>query len=93
MISTNEYFDGNVKSIGYKSSTGKSTIGVMEAGTYEFGTSEHETMTVIEGEMTVKLPNATEWETYKAGEKYTIDANEKFQVTVSEQTAYLCQYK
>ncbi|MDO7137320.1 MULTISPECIES: pyrimidine/purine nucleoside phosphorylase [Algibacter] len=92
MISTNEYFDGNVKSIGYKSATGKSTIGVMEAGTYEFGTSEHETMTVIEGAMTVKLPNATEWVTYKAGEAYTIDANQKFQVKVSEQTSYLCQY-
>ncbi|GAL60786.1 pyrimidine/purine nucleoside phosphorylase [Algibacter lectus] len=92
MISTNEYFDGNVKSIGYKSATGKSTIGVMEAGTYEFGTSEHETMTVIEGEMTVKLPNSKEWVTYKAGEAYTIDANQKFQVKVSEQTSYLCQY-
>lgn len=93
MISTNEYFDGNVKSMAYTSATGQSTIGVMEAGTYEFGTSTHETMVVIEGEMNVKLPNASEWKIYKAGESYTIDANEKFQVTVSEQTAYLCQYK
>ncbi|MDN3665292.1 pyrimidine/purine nucleoside phosphorylase [Algibacter miyuki] len=93
MISANEYFDSNVKSLGYTSATGQSTIGVMEAGTYEFGTTKHETMNVIEGEMLVKLPNSSEWVTYKAGEKYTIDANEKFQVTVSEQTAYLCQYK
>jgi len=92
MISTNEYFDGNVKSIGYTSATGTSTIGVMEAGTYEFGTSQHETMTVIEGEMTVKLPSSTEWVTYKAGQSYTIDANKKFEVKVSEQTSYLCQY-
>lgn len=47
MISTNEYFDGNVKSLGYTSQDGKSTIGVMEKGDYEFGTSAHETMTVI----------------------------------------------
>ena len=93
MISANEYFDGNVKSLGYKSAKGNSTVGVMEAGEYEFGTSTHETMIVVEGEMTVKLPGASEWQTYKAGEAYEIDANEKFQVKVSEQTAYLCQYK
>ena len=93
MISTNEYFEGNVKSLGYTSATGKSTVGVMEAGTYEFGTSTHETMIVIEGDMTVKLPNSSEWVTFKAGESYEIEANNKFQVKVSEQTAYLCQYK
>ena len=93
MISANEYFDGNVKSLGYKSATGNSTVGVMEVGEYEFGTSTHETMIVIEGEMTVKLPNTEDWKTYKAGEAYEIEANEKFQVKVSEQTAYLCQYK
>jgi purine/pyrimidine-nucleoside phosphorylase len=93
MILTNEYFEGNVKSLGYTSITGKSTLGVMEAGEYEFGTSTHETMTVIEGEMTVKLPGTSDWLTYKAGEAYEIDANEKFQVKVSAQTAYLCQYK
>lgn len=93
MISANEYFDGNVKSLGYNSAKGKSTIGVMEVGEYEFGTSTHETMVVVEGEMTVKLPNSDAWKTFKAGEAYEIDANQKFQVKVATQTAYLCQYK
>ncbi|WP_303316952.1 pyrimidine/purine nucleoside phosphorylase [Flavivirga abyssicola] len=93
MISTNDYFDGNVKSLGYTTKTGKSTLGVMNAGDYEFGTSTHETMLVIEGEMTVKLPGESEWTTYKAGESYQIEANKTFQVKVSEQTSYLCQYK
>ena len=93
MISTNEYFEGQVKSLGYTTSIGKSTIGVMEAGTYEFGTSTHETMQVIEGEMSVKLPGTSEWTTYKSGESYEIDANEKFQVKVTAQTSYLCTYK
>ena len=93
MISTNEYFDGNVKSLAYTSTKGKSTIGVMEPGTYEFGTSTHETMQVIEGEMTVKLPGSSDWKTYTAGEAYEINANEKFEVKVASQTAYLCQYK
>lgn len=93
MISANEYFDGNVKSLGYQTKEGNSTLGVMEAGEYEFATSKHETMTVIEGEMTVKLPQNLDWKTYTAGQAYQIEANEKFQVKVSVQTSYLCQYK
>gem|GEM_PF-6531937 len=42
MITTNEYFDAQVKSLGYSTASGNSTIGVMEAGDYEFGTSSHE---------------------------------------------------
>lgn len=93
MISSNEYFDGNVKSLGYSTTKGNSTIGVMEIGTYEFGTSTHETMIVIEGEMTVKLPNSDSWEIFKSGESYEIEANKKFQVKVTAQTSYLCCYK
>ncbi|WP_298493301.1 pyrimidine/purine nucleoside phosphorylase [uncultured Algibacter sp.] len=93
MISTNEYFEGNVKSLGYTTATGKSTVGVMEAGEYEFGTTTHETMIVIEGEMTVKLPGTSNWKVFKSGEAYEINANKKFQVKVAQQTAYLCQYK
>ena len=93
MISTNEYFEGHVKSLGYATSNGKSTVGVMEAGEYEFGTTTHEKMIVIEGEMTVKLPGSSDWKTYKAGEAYEIEADERFQVKVEAQTAYLCQYK
>ena len=93
MINTNEYFDGQVKSLGYTTATGKSTIGVMEVGTYEFGTSTHETMQVIEGEMTVKLPGTSDWKIFKTGEAYEIEANQKFQVKVAAQTSYLCTYK
>ena len=93
MISINEYFNGTVKSLGYNTEKGKSTIGVMEAGEYEFGTSQHETMTVIEGEMHVNLPNTSDWATYKAGESYQIEANKTFLVKVKSQTSYLCQYK
>ncbi|AJR02942.1 pyrimidine/purine nucleoside phosphorylase [Siansivirga zeaxanthinifaciens] len=93
MISTNEYFEGNVKSLGYVTASGKSTLGVMNPGDYEFGTSQHETMRVIEGEMTVKLPESNDWNTFKAGDTFEVDANKSFLVKVSVQTSYLCQYK
>lgn len=93
MLETNEYFDGNVKSIGFKTATLPATVGVMEVGEYEFGTSQKETMTVVSGALTVMLPNATEWKIYKQGENFIVAANEKFQLKVDVATAYVCTYE
>ncbi|MFC2109038.1 pyrimidine/purine nucleoside phosphorylase [Bacteroidota bacterium] len=93
MISYNEYFGAQVKSLGYTSTIGKSTIGVMEEGEYEFGTSAHEKMIVIEGELIAQLPGSSEWVSYKSGTFFEVDANTSFKVKSIGQTSYLCQYK
>ena len=92
MPSVNNYFDNKVTSIAFQTSTLPATVGVMEIGEYEFGTSEFETMSVVSGALTVKLPESDEWQTFNAGEQFTIDANQKFQVKVAVETAYLCVY-
>ncbi len=58
MFDVNEYFDGNVKSIAFKTETLPATVGVMAPGEYEFGTSQKETMTVVSGALTIKLPGS-----------------------------------
>jgi len=93
MLETNEYFDGKVKSIGFKTTTLPATVGVMEAGEYEFGTSQKETMTVISGALTVMLPNANDWKIFNQNDSFIVDANEKFQLKVNVATAYLCTYE
>ncbi len=93
MITVNEYFDGKVKSLGYESADGKSTIGIIEKGEYEFGTSQHETMLIIEGSLNVLLPGETDWKLYTEGEPFQIDANKSFKVQASQQVSYLCKYK
>lgn len=92
MLDTNEYFDGNVKSIGFKTATLPATVGVMEVGEYEFGTSEKETMTVVSGALTAKLPDASDWKTFNQGDNFIVEANKKFQLKVEVATAYLCVY-
>ncbi len=93
MIAANEYFDATVKSLGYETSEGKSTVGVMEPGDYEFGTDSHEIMTVIEGELVVTLPGATESTSYENGQSFEVEANSSFKVTAVGQTSYLCLYR
>jgi uncharacterized protein YaiE (UPF0345 family) len=93
MIATHEYFDAKVKSLGYATSSGNSTVGVMEPGAYTFDTSSHETMTVIEGSLSVLLPDETTWKLYEAGTSFEVAAQSRFKVKTVVQTSYLCQYQ
>ncbi|MBM3402222.1 MAG: pyrimidine/purine nucleoside phosphorylase [Bacteroidetes bacterium] len=93
MITISEYFQGAVKSLGYQSPEGKSTIGVIDIGDYEFGTTMHETMLIIEGELEVLLPGKENWEIFKKGEVFEINAFESFKVRTAVQTSYLCKYR
>ena len=93
MFKTNEYFDGKVKSIAFKSDKGDATIGVMAVGEYEFGTSTKEYMTVTSGTLTVQLPDSEEWKDYNATETFIVEANKKFKVKTTVETSYLCEYE
>ncbi|MGV3703947.1 MAG: pyrimidine/purine nucleoside phosphorylase [Arcticibacter sp.] len=93
MIQVNEYFDGAVKSLGYATEQGKSTIGVIEEGEYEFGTSSKETMQVIEGELIALLPGDAEWKSYTNGQSFDVPANSSFKVKTNRQSSYLCTYQ
>ncbi|AJQ96566.1 pyrimidine/purine nucleoside phosphorylase [Gynuella sunshinyii] len=93
MLEVNSYFDGNVKSISLQTRTLPATIGVMAVGEYEFSTSKKETITVVSGELLVKLPDTEEWGTYTNGAKFMVDANKVFQLKVNEETAYFCTYE
>ena len=92
MFETNEYFEGKVKSIAFKTSTHPATVGVMAAGEYVFNTAEKETMTVVSGVLVIKLSDDAPEVTYQAGESFEVDANSSFNVTVAIDTAYLCVY-
>lgn len=93
MLKVNEYFDGQVKSISFQGSPLASSVGVMAPGEYEFGTSQKETMTVVSGELLVKLPGAADWQSFPAGQHFIVDAHQKFQLRVESDTAYLCTYE
>ena len=93
MLKVNEYFDGKVKSIGFQTATLPATVGVMEAGEYEFSTSQKETMSVVSGTLTVKLPGENDWITFSQGEVFVVDAGQTFQLKVAEDSAYMCTYE
>lgn len=93
MFNVNEYFDGQVKSIAFNTAEAPATLGVMAAGDYEFGTSSIEHITLISGNMAVKLPDESNWRDIAINETFVVEANVKFQVKTACDSAYLCLYK
>jgi uncharacterized protein YaiE (UPF0345 family) len=92
MFKVNEYFGGKVKSIAFRGEHLPATVGVMAPGEYEFGTSQKETMTVVSGRLTVRLPDETEWRIFNRGDCFIVEANRKFHLKVEADAAYLCTY-
>ena len=93
MFDVNEYFDGKVKSLAFTAGNDKATMGVMAAGEYEFGTSTIEHMTLVSGDMIIKLAGDSDWRQIAINETFIVEANSKFQVKTNGDTAYLCLYK
>jgi uncharacterized protein YaiE (UPF0345 family) len=89
----NVYFGGKVTSrtVQFEDGT-KKTLGIMLAGEYTFDTAAAEVMEMLGGEMDVRLPGATDWTTFKAGESFEVPANSKFDLVVKELADYCCSY-
>ncbi len=92
MFKTNEYFDGKVTSIAFQTETLPATVGVMAIGDYVFNTGDKEKMTVVSGAMTIKFSGADKSQTFNTGESFDVDADSSFDVSIKEETAYLCLY-
>jgi uncharacterized protein YaiE (UPF0345 family) len=92
MLKINEYFDGKVKSIGFQSDALPASVGVMAIGEYTFDTSQKETMQVVSGKLTVKLPLTDQWQDFFAGDSFIVEAGLAFDLVVDVETAYLCTY-
>jgi len=93
MIETNEYFDGNVKSLTLQTADGKKTVGVIGPGEYEFNTDAKETMSVVSGDMEVFFPEYDEWEEFSSGASFDVPGKSSFKVKVQSDVAYLCEYE
>lgn len=92
-MKVNEYFNGQVKSLGFSNSTGNATVGVMEAGEYEFSTGAPEIMTLISGKWAIRLPDSKDFKNFAVGIAVPIPANCKFFLRIAEESAYHCQFK
>jgi hypothetical protein len=93
MLNVNAYFEDQVMSIAFQGEQLATTVGVMSVGEFTFATTQYEKMTVIDGALQVKLPEATSFQSFNSGDRFEIAANASFDVKVIRPTAYHCTYE
>jgi uncharacterized protein YaiE (UPF0345 family) len=93
MLKHNTYFDDRVQSIGFERNGMRGTVGVIAPGEYHFGTGAAERMTVVSGQLNVKLDGGATWQTFGTGTYFEVPANSGFDVqAVGGPAAYLCEF-
>lgn len=92
MLKHNTYFEGGVQSIGFERNGRRQTVGVIAPGEYHFDTGAAERMTVVSGELSIRLAGSSEFRAYPAGTSFEIAAQSGFDVRVEGPSAYLCEF-
>ncbi len=92
MLKQNSYFEGKVQSVGFERNGRRQTVGVIDVGEFHFGTEAAERMTVVSGELSIKLPGDPAWRIYASGTSFEVPGKSGFDVKAAASAAYLCEY-
>jgi uncharacterized protein YaiE (UPF0345 family) len=90
MLTHNSYFDAKVQSIGFQRHGRRMTAGVISPGEFHFSTDAPERMSVVSGELEVKVGDA--WRAYPAGTSFEVPGKSGFDVRAREPAAYVCEF-
>lgn len=90
-VQHNSYFEGKVQSLVLQTERGRATVGVMKQGSYQFDTNTQETIVIISGTLSTRLPNA-DWQKHKPQDTLVMPANIIFDIDCDTDVAYICYY-
>ena len=89
----NVYHDGKCVSHSLTRADGsKVSVGVILPATLSFNTGAPEIMECVAGACEYRLDGSSEWKTSRAGEKFSIPGNSRFDIRVSEPYHYICHF-
>lgn len=89
----NVYFEGRVTSRTVWFPDGsKKTLGIALPGEYEFATALKEEMEILSGQLEIRLPGETAWQTVTAPAVFSVPAHAKFGMRVQTVVDYCCSY-
>jgi uncharacterized protein YaiE (UPF0345 family) len=92
MLTHNTYFEGKVQSVGFERNGRKTTVGVIDPGEFHFGTAAPERMTVVSGELFVRIDGQSEFRHYAAGTAFEVPGKSGFDVRATSPAAYVCEF-
>ena len=89
----NIYFDGKCVSHTVIMPDGaRKTLGVIFPSSLTFSTGEPEKIDIVAGTCKVRLPDATAWTPYGAGQSFSVPGNNKFDIETIETLHYICHF-
>ena len=87
------YFDGRCVSHAITLPDGtKKSVGVVLPATLTFGSAAPEIMECVGGWCEYRLAGSDNWVKSSAGEEFSVGANSKFDIRVTEPYHYVCHY-
>ena len=87
------YFDGKCVSHGITFPDGtKKSVGVVLPAALTFGTGAPEIMECVAGSCEYRLDGTDTWLTSAPGQRFSIAANSKFDIRVTDAYHYICHY-
>lgn len=90
---SNIYFDGKCVSHNVILADGtKKSVGVIFPSSLRFNTGAPETMEIVGGLCKVCLADATEWNSYAAGQEFKVPGNSHFDIETIETVDYVCHF-
>jgi uncharacterized protein YaiE (UPF0345 family) len=92
MLKHNTYFDGKVQSVGFERNGRRHTVGVIDTGEFHFGTDAAERMTIVDGEVFVRVDGAAAWQHYPAGTSFEVAAKSGFDIRAAAPAGYVCEF-
>ena len=89
----NVFFDGKCVSHNITLADGtKKSVGVVLPSSLTFNTGAPEIMECVGGSCEFKLKGSTEWQSSKAGEKFSVPGQSSFEIRVTEAYHYICHF-
>ena len=89
----NIYFDGKCVSHSIVLPDGsKKSVGVIFPSTLTFKTEAPEIMEINGGECRVRLSGGDEWNTYRAGERFSVPGDSSFDIETVQTLDYVCHF-
>ena len=90
----NLYFDGKCVShtVLFPDGT-KKTCGVIFPSSLTFNTGAPEDMEINGGVCKIKLAGSNDWQTYSAGQTFSVPGNSSFEIETVETLDYVCHFK
>ena len=90
----NLYFDGKCVShtVLFPDGT-KKTCGVIFPSSLTFNTGAPEDVEINSGVCKIKLAGSNDWQTYAAGQTFSVPGNSSFEIEAIETLDYVCHFK